>query len=64
MREPEPSPDLAKDVLEHLAIPLLRENDVLVVSELIAIIVVCHTHFPTRAILTQRSSKIVCFPWI
>ena len=45
MSEPEPPPDLREDVLHPFPIAQLVEDDDLVVSELIAIGVVCHGGF-------------------
>jgi len=45
MSEPEPSPDLREDVLDHFSIPQLLEDDDLVVPELIAVRLICHSRF-------------------
>jgi hypothetical protein len=46
MGQPEPTPNLREDVLDHFSVPQLIEDDDLVVSELIAIGVVCHSVSP------------------
>jgi len=45
MSEPEPAADLRKDVLDHFSIPQLLQDDDLVLSELIAIVSICHSRF-------------------
>jgi len=42
---PEPFPDLLENILHLFSIPKLFEDDDLVVSEMIAIVVVCHSRF-------------------
>jgi hypothetical protein len=44
MGQPEPSTDFRMDAFDQLPVAVFRENDYLVVSELIAV-VVCHSRF-------------------
>ena len=55
MGQSEPSANLGVDALDQLPIPVLRENDDLVVSELIAVRLICHTVSPFL-IVTLRVS--------
>jgi hypothetical protein len=48
MSKPEPSADLREDVLDHFPIPQLLQDDDLVVSELIAVVSICHNCFSFR----------------
>ena len=45
MSEPEPSPDLREDVLDHFSIPKLFKDDDFVLSKLIAVRLICHSRF-------------------
>jgi hypothetical protein len=46
MSEPEPSSDFVQDALAHFSIPQLLEDDDLVLSELIAVRLICHNVSP------------------
>ena len=56
MSEPEPSPDLRKDVLHPFPVPQLIEDDDLVVSELIAVRFIYHDVSPS-SMDTRRASE-------
>jgi len=45
MSEPQPSADFVQDALAHFSIPQLLEDDDLVVPELIAVRLICHSRF-------------------
>jgi len=64
MSEPEPSPDLREDVLDHFSIPQLLEDDDLVLSELIAVRLICHNVSPFLPAIHSPRAKRTGEGWL